>query len=71
MISLPKYVKKLQVSWFHFLNVIWFNLKYLFLDGSKDLFEQCVQSVKAFLAGEPFQEFEGSMYFFRWVFVCT
>lgn len=33
--------------------------------GSKELFEPCVKAVKAFLAGEPFQEFETSMYFHR------
>lgn len=37
------------------------------LSGSKDLFELCQTSVKAFLAGEPFQEFEHSMYFHRLV----
>lgn len=35
------------------------------LSGSKDLFELCQIQVKAFLAGEPFQEFEHSMYFHR------
>lgn len=35
------------------------------LSGSKDLFELCETQVKAFLAGEPFQEFEHSMYFHR------
>lgn len=34
-------------------------------NGGKDLFEPCVKSVKAFLAGEPFREFEDSMYFHR------
>lgn len=33
--------------------------------GNKELFEPCVTAVKAFLAGEPFQEFETSMYFHR------
>lgn len=33
--------------------------------GSKELFEPCVKAVKAFLAGEPFREFETSMYFHR------
>lgn len=33
--------------------------------GSKELFEPCVTAVKAFLAGEPFSEFESSMYFHR------
>ncbi|KAL5284778.1 GRK6 family protein [Megaselia abdita] len=36
-------------------------------NGSKDLFEQCMQSVKSFLAGEPFREFEMSMYFHRYL----
>ncbi|XP_065371518.1 G protein-coupled receptor kinase 2 isoform X1 [Calliphora vicina] len=35
--------------------------------GSKELFEPCVKAVKAFLAGEPFQEFETSMYFHRYL----
>lgn len=34
--------------------------------GSKELFEPCVTAVKAFLAGEPFSEFESSMYFHRY-----
>lgn len=33
--------------------------------GSKELFEPCVLAVKSFLAGEPFREFETSMYFYR------
>lgn len=36
------------------------------LSGSKDLYEACQSSVKSFLAGEPFQEFQHSMYFHRW-----
>ncbi|XP_037946478.1 G protein-coupled receptor kinase 2 [Teleopsis dalmanni] len=35
--------------------------------GSKELFEPCVTAVKAFLAGEPFREFETSMYFHRYL----
>lgn len=35
------------------------------LNGSKDLFESAQTAVKSFLAGEPFQEFEHSMYFHR------
>ncbi|XP_020715594.1 G protein-coupled receptor kinase 2 isoform X3 [Ceratitis capitata] len=35
--------------------------------GNKELFEPCVTAVKAFLAGEPFQEFETSMYFHRYL----
>ncbi|XP_073815305.1 G protein-coupled receptor kinase 2 isoform X1 [Musca autumnalis] len=35
--------------------------------GSKELFEPCVKAVKAFLAGEPFREFETSMYFHRYL----
>lgn len=34
--------------------------------GSKDLFESCQSAVKSFIAGEPFQEFEHSMYFHRY-----
>uniref|UniRef100_A0A1A9W829 G protein-coupled receptor kinase n=1 Tax=Glossina brevipalpis TaxID=37001 RepID=A0A1A9W829_9MUSC len=34
--------------------------------SSKELFEPCVIAVKAFLAGEPFREFENSMYFHRY-----
>lgn len=33
--------------------------------GNKELFESCVTAVKAFLAGEPFREFQTSMYFHR------
>lgn len=36
-------------------------------DGAKDLFELCVSSVKSFLAGPPFGEFERSMYFHRYL----
>ncbi|KAH8406711.1 hypothetical protein KR222_007309, partial [Zaprionus bogoriensis] len=35
--------------------------------GGKDLFAHCVKAVKAFLAGEPFREFENSMYFHRYL----
>ncbi|EDW16488.1 G protein-coupled receptor kinase 2 [Drosophila mojavensis] len=35
--------------------------------GGKDIFAQCVKAVKAFLAGEPFREFENSMYFHRYL----
>ncbi|XP_033233192.1 G protein-coupled receptor kinase 2 [Drosophila pseudoobscura] len=35
--------------------------------GGKDIFVQCVKAVKAFLAGEPFREFENSMYFHRYL----
>ncbi|XP_034112882.1 G protein-coupled receptor kinase 2 [Drosophila albomicans] len=35
--------------------------------GGKDLFAHCVKAVKAFLAGEPFREFEHSMYFHRYL----
>ncbi|XP_037911942.1 G protein-coupled receptor kinase 2, partial [Hermetia illucens] len=35
--------------------------------GSKELFEPCVNAVKSFLAGEPFREFETSMYFHRYL----
>lgn len=43
------------------------NFYLFFLDGSKELFEPCVTAVKSFLAGEPFKEFENSMYFHRYV----
>lgn len=33
--------------------------------ASKELFESCFQSVKSYLAGEPFSEFECSMFFHR------
>ncbi|XP_055314862.1 G protein-coupled receptor kinase 2 isoform X2 [Sitodiplosis mosellana] len=35
--------------------------------GSKEVFEPCVTAVKSFLAGEPFSEFESSMYFHRYL----
>lgn len=35
--------------------------------GGKDIFAHCMKAVKAFLAGEPFREFENSMYFHRCV----
>uniref|UniRef100_A0A336MN44 CSON003998 protein n=1 Tax=Culicoides sonorensis TaxID=179676 RepID=A0A336MN44_CULSO len=34
-------------------------------DPNKDLFEGCVTAVKSFLEGDPFSEFETSMYFHR------
>lgn len=42
-----------------------FSRKFSGTVGSKELFEPCVTAVKAFLAGEPFSEFEASMYFHR------
>lgn len=36
-------------------------------NGHKDLFTSCVQSVKSFLAGEPFKDFTNSMYFHRYL----
>ncbi|KAH8332615.1 hypothetical protein KR074_007148 [Drosophila pseudoananassae] len=35
--------------------------------GGKDIFAQCMNAVKSFLAGEPFREFENSMYFHRYL----
>ncbi|KAJ6637641.1 G protein-coupled receptor kinase 2 [Pseudolycoriella hygida] len=35
--------------------------------GCKELFEPCTTAVKSFLAGEPFIEFEMSMYFHRYL----
>ncbi|XP_067007853.1 G protein-coupled receptor kinase 2 isoform X3 [Anabrus simplex] len=35
--------------------------------GSKELFVDCVSAVKAYLAGEPFRQFECSMYFHRYL----
>ncbi|ALC47842.1 Gprk2 [Drosophila busckii] len=35
--------------------------------GGKDIFAHCMKAVKAFLAGEPFREFENSMYFHRYL----
>lgn len=52
----------------YILSMINYNYRFcvfLFVDGSKELFEACVVSVKSFLAGEPFSEFENSMYFHR------
>lgn len=37
------------------------------LNGSKELFEASVTAVKTFLQGEPFREFEASMYFHRYL----
>lgn len=33
--------------------------------ANKELFEPCMMAVKTFLIGEPFKEFEQSMYFYR------
>lgn len=38
-----------------------------FTDANKDLFDGCVNAVKSFLEGEPFSEFEDSMYFHRYL----
>lgn len=35
--------------------------------GSRELFEASITAVRAFLAGEPFREFEASMYFHRYL----
>lgn len=35
--------------------------------GSRELFEPSITAVRAFLAGEPFREFEASMYFHRYL----
>lgn len=37
------------------------------LTSSKELFEASVQAVRTFLEGEPFREFEASMYFHRYL----
>lgn len=36
-------------------------------EGSKDVFAACGEVVRGFLAGEPFKEFENSMYFHRYL----
>lgn len=36
-------------------------------DGAKDLFAACTAVVRGYLAGEPFKEFENSMYFLRYL----
>lgn len=36
-------------------------------NGYKDFFAPCIQTVKAFLAGEPFKDFTNSMYFHRYL----
>ena len=36
-------------------------------EGSKDVFANCADVVKGYLAGEPFKEFEQSMYFDRFL----
>lgn len=41
------------------------NNKCLFIDSPKELFETSFQAVKRYLAGEPFREFEASMFFHR------
>ncbi|PSN40051.1 hypothetical protein C0J52_20197 [Blattella germanica] len=35
--------------------------------GNKELFLECMAAVKSFLAGEPFHQFENSMYFHRYL----
>ncbi|XP_069679336.1 G protein-coupled receptor kinase 2 [Periplaneta americana] len=35
--------------------------------GNKELFVECITAVKSFLAGEPFHQFENSMYFHRYL----
>jgi hypothetical protein len=46
-----------------FISLIRFSL--LFIVATKELFEPCFVAVKTYLAGEPFREFETSMYFHR------
>ena len=36
-------------------------------EGSKDVFAACTAVVRGYLAGEPFKEFENSMYFHRYL----
>jgi len=36
-------------------------------NGHKELFAPCIQSVKSFLAGEPFKDFTNSLYFHRYL----
>ena len=35
--------------------------------GNKELYLECMAAVKMFLAGEPFRQFENSMYFHRYL----
>jgi G protein-coupled receptor kinase len=35
--------------------------------GNRELFLECMAAVKTFLAGEPFHQFENSMYFHRYL----
>ena len=57
-------VREKITSMIVFVNIKFVNInEFYYLGGSKDLFEPCVVSVKSFLAGEPFREFEASMYF--------
>ena len=59
-------VREKITSMIVFVNIKFVNInEFYYLGGSKDLFEPCVVSVKSFLAGEPFREFEASMYFHR------
>lgn len=37
------------------------------INGHKDSFTPCVETVKSFLAGEPFKDFTTSMYFHRYL----
>lgn len=50
------------IKLFKIVNILCFGA-----DGGKELFEACVVPVKSFLAGEPFSEFEQSMYFHRYL----
>jgi G protein-coupled receptor kinase len=36
-------------------------------EGSKDVFSACTAVVRNYLAGEPFKDFENSMYFHRYL----
>lgn len=55
----------LLLSYPIFLLIFFLTKIIVIADGCKELFEPCTTAVKSFLAGEPFSEFEVSMYFHR------
>lgn len=61
-----QYCLSTQVSLSIFFNS---TVSCLFIDAPKELFEPCFNAVKTYLAGEPFREFETSMYFHRYVMI--
>jgi G protein-coupled receptor kinase len=61
--KIPESVLVIDILNDHLINAVKTRIK----DAPKELFEECFNSIKVFLAKDPFQEFESSMYFHRYL----